>query len=55
MACIVLAMGFIPEQRTPLRFGIISVGILLAAYAVRARYGAKPDVETTSFKTADRR
>jgi GABA permease len=55
MACIVLAMGFIPEQRTPLRFGIISVGILLAAYAVRARYGAKPDVDTSSFRTADRR
>jgi GABA permease len=55
MACIVLAMGFIPEQRTPLRFGIISVAILMAAYAVRARYGAKPDVDTTSFKTADRR
>src|SRR5271170_1928803 len=36
MLAIVLAMAFIPDQRTPLLFGVISLGILLLAYAVRA-------------------
>jgi GABA permease len=55
MACIVIAMGLIPEQRTPLLFGIISVGILMAAYALRERHGRKPDVSALIFKTDDRR
>jgi GABA permease len=54
MVCIVIAMGLIPEQRTPLLFGIISVGILMAAYALRARYGKKPDVGALNFKMDDR-
>jgi GABA permease len=41
MLAIVLAMGFIPEQRTPLLFGLISLAVLLAAFALRARFGAK--------------
>jgi len=40
MLGIVLAMAFIPEQRTPLVFGLISLGILLLAYAARVRFGA---------------
>ena len=43
MLGIVLAMAFIPEQRTPLLFGLISLGILLLAFAARTRFGAKAD------------
>ena len=39
MLGIVLAMAFIPEQRTPLIFGVISLGILLAAFGARERFG----------------
>jgi GABA permease len=55
MLSIVFAMGLIPEQRRPLLFGIISVGILMAAYALRERYGKKPDVVAMNFRMADRR
>ena len=41
MLGIVLAMGLIPEQRTPLIFGIISLGILLLAFIARVRFGNK--------------
>jgi GABA permease len=43
MLGIVFAMAFIPDQRTPLLFGLISLGILMVAFAVRARFGAKAD------------
>jgi GABA permease len=43
MLGIVLAMAFIPDQRTPLLFGLISLGILLLAFAARTRFGAKSD------------
>jgi GABA permease len=42
MLGIVLAMAFIPEQRVPLLFGVISLGVLLGAYAARARFGSPP-------------
>jgi GABA permease len=35
MLAVVAAMGVIPEQRAPLLFGLISVTVLLAAYALR--------------------
>jgi GABA permease len=37
MACILTAMAFIPEQRISLLFGVVSVGVLLVAYAVRGQ------------------
>jgi GABA permease len=43
MLGIVLAMAFIPDQRTPLLFGLISLGVLLLAFAMRTRFGAKAD------------
>src|SRR5271170_805476 len=43
MLGIVLAMAFIPDQRTPLIFGVISLWILLLAFAARTRFGAKAD------------
>jgi GABA permease len=44
MLGIVLAMAFIPEQRTPLIFGVISLGILLAGFRARIRFGRKPAI-----------
>jgi len=50
MVAIVLAMAFIPDQRTPLIFGIISLGLLLLGFAARLRFGAKPDVATLAME-----
>jgi GABA permease len=44
MLGIVLAMALIPEQRTPLIFGVASLGMLLLAFGVRMRLGSKPDI-----------
>jgi GABA permease len=41
MLGIVFAMAFIPDQRTPLLFGLISLGILLLAFTARTRFGTK--------------
>ena len=35
MLSIVIAMGFIPEQRTPLALGVASLCILLIAYRIK--------------------
>jgi GABA permease len=50
MLGIVLAMAFIPEQRTPLIFGVISLGFLLLSFGVRARFGSKPGIETLAME-----
>jgi GABA permease len=42
MLAIVLAMAFIPDQRKPLIFGFMSLGILLVAYRIRVRVGRDP-------------
>ena len=42
MLGIVIAMGFIPEQRAPLAFGLASVGVLLLCFWARQRFGAAP-------------
>jgi GABA permease len=41
MLAIVAAMAFIPEQRAPLVFGLASVVVLLAAFALRRLLGAR--------------
>jgi len=41
MFCILLAMAFIPEQRTPLEFGVVSLGLLLLAFSARMRFGRR--------------
>jgi GABA permease len=43
MLAIVAAMGFIPDQRAPLVFGLVSVLVLLAAYALRRAAGSPAD------------
>jgi len=50
MLAIVLAMAFIPEQRTPLVFGLMSLGILLVGFGVRIRFGRKPDIATLQME-----
>ena len=39
---ILLAMAFIPEQRLPLIFGLVSLAALSAAFGVRLRFGGEP-------------
>jgi GABA permease len=41
MLCILISMAFIPEQQTPLEFGVISLALLMIGYACRARFGRK--------------
>jgi GABA permease len=50
MLGIVLAMAFIPDQRTPLIFGFISLGILLLGFTARVRFGGKPDITTLAME-----
>jgi GABA permease len=50
MLGIVLAMAFIPEQRTPLIFGVISLGILLLGFSVRVRFGRKQNIATLAME-----
>ena len=54
MLSIVVAMAFIPEQRTPLLLGVASVAVLLIAYVPRSRFGrrveiASPQAEARSY------
>ncbi len=44
MLGIVLAMAFIPEQRTPLIFGLISLGVLLLGFSARVRLGGEAKI-----------
>jgi GABA permease len=50
MVGILLAMGFIPEQRTPLIFGLASLGLLMLAFCARSRFGARPDIATLAME-----
>ena len=50
MLAILIAMAFIPEQRTPLLFGIISLGLLLLGFGVRLRCGTRPAVATLEME-----
>ena len=51
MLGIVVAMAFIPDQRTPLIFGIISLGILLLSFSARIRFGRKPAIATLAMES----
>ncbi|MDR3452483.1 MAG: amino acid permease [Rhodoferax sp.] len=46
MMAIVVAMWFIPDQRTPLLLGVISLGILVLAYGARMVCGKSPQIAT---------
>ena len=51
MLGIVLAMAFIPEQRIPLIFGVISLGIALLGFGVRLRFGKRPEIATIAMES----
>ncbi|MBS0577811.1 MAG: amino acid permease [Proteobacteria bacterium] len=40
MLAIVVAMAFLPDQRLPLLFGIVSAGLIFLGYLARRRWGA---------------
>ncbi|PLS87746.1 MAG: GABA permease [Actinobacteria bacterium] len=44
MISIVVAMAFIPEQRTPLLLGVVSLAVFLIAYVPRSRLGRRPEI-----------
>lgn len=44
MISIVVAMAFIPEQRTPLALGVVSLLVLMVAYGARLRWGSRPQI-----------
>lgn len=48
MILIVMAMAFIPEQRTPLALGVVSLLVLLLAYVPRALWGRRLAADTSS-------
>jgi GABA permease len=50
MLGIVLAMAFIPDQRTPLIFGLISLGILLLSFGVRVFFGRPTHIATLAME-----
>jgi GABA permease len=50
MLSVLLAMAFIPEQRTPLIFGLISLGILLLGFSARVRFGKRQDITTLAIE-----
>jgi GABA permease len=41
MLGILVSMAFIPDQQTPLEFGLISLALLVIGYLGRARFGRK--------------
>ncbi|MGC2029991.1 MAG: amino acid permease [Steroidobacteraceae bacterium] len=47
---ILLAMAFIPEQRTPLLLGVVSLGLALLGFGVRLRFGRGPAVATLEME-----
>ncbi len=47
MLAILLAMAFIPDQRTPLIFGLLSLVSLLLMFGVRAYFGKRPAAAAT--------
>jgi GABA permease len=50
MLGILLAMAFIPEQRTPLIFGLISFGLVLLGFSARVRFGSQPSIATFAME-----
>jgi GABA permease len=50
MLGIVVAMAFIPEQRTPLIFGVISLGLLLVGFGARTRFGPPQAIATLAME-----
>ena len=50
MLGILIAMAFIPDQRTPLIFGVVSLGILILICSVRARFGRQVEIVASTLE-----
>jgi GABA permease len=50
MLGILLAMAFIAEQRSPLIFGLISLGILLVSFGARVCFGKPAEIEPLALE-----
>src|ERR1700690_2527661 len=50
MLGIVFAMAFIPDQRRPLIFGVISLGLLLIGFGARLRFGPRPELASIAVE-----
>jgi GABA permease len=50
---ILLAMAFIPAQRVPLLFGLISLGLLLMAFAARTYFGKSQSMPSLSLESTE--
>jgi len=46
MLAMITAMAFIPEQRSPLLFGLLSALAMLGGFVIRRAFGARPAAET---------
>ncbi len=55
MCAIVAAMAFIPDQRWPLVFGIVSALVMLCGYAIRRRFGSRDGLKGKGTQRAGRR
>jgi GABA permease len=53
MVGIVVAMAFIPEQRTPLALGVVSLAVLLVAYLARLFWGKRPQIAPVALEAHD--
>ncbi len=50
MIGIVVAMAFIPDQRTPLALGVVSLAVLLVAYLFRMFWGKRPEIAPVALE-----
>lgn len=53
MVGIVVAMAFIPDQRTPLALGAVSLAVLLVAYVARFFWGTRPQIAPMTLEAHD--
>ena len=53
MVGIVVAMAFIPEQRTPLALGVVSLAVLLVAYLARLLWGKRSEIAPVRLEAHD--
>src|SRR5260370_33809356 len=50
MLSILLAMAFIPEQRTPLIFGLLSLAVLPLGFGARVRFGRRQNITNLAME-----
>jgi GABA permease len=50
MISIVVAMAFIPDQRTPLILGTVSLAVLILAYIARLYWSRRPNIAPVTME-----